>query len=400
MIERLKVVFSFALIFSFSSIDSAISPLVGPIHAHFHVPLDQALWLISSCTAGIVLGVLIGPALTAQRRVPRLLAFAVAGMAVAHALFLLSQSFPLALALRFAFGLSCGAAASVLWWLTFHGVAPEYYPAMVVVLMSARPLATAVGVPAVGLAASRWGWQAPLWIAGLCVAASGACLTWALPREAGKSSPLRLGRIIGEYADALRVPHARAYYAGTTINRMCYFGIYALFGIWFTHHYGLGLAQMSLALLIIGLAEALVNFLVPRMIRTFGHDRLFTASLVFSGALLPIFIMGRLPLAWAVTLFAAFMLLDRVYSMAAVITIPKMFPVTGAKTVFGSLNTLTAWLGLTLISGFEGRFTDTLGIAAIEWLLVACFLVGSALIYWVQRETVLGKTAPATAASF
>lgn len=394
MRERLKVVLSFVLIFSFSSIDSAISPLVGPIHDHFGVLLDEALWLISSATAGIVIGVLAGPALTSGFRVSRLLAWGAAGLVAAHALFLLSRSFAMALLFRFVFGLSCGTVASVMWWLTFHGVAQEYYPAMIVVLMSARPLATAIGVPAAGLAAARLGWQAPLWALGICIAISGAGLYWALPAEPDQKKPPRLGRVLGEYADALRIPYACAYYAGTTVNRMCYFGIYALSGIWFMHHYRLGLESISLALLIIGLAEALVNFIVPQMLKAFGHDRLFTGSLVLSGLLLPLFITGRLPLAWAVALAAVFMLLDRVYSMAAIITIPQMFPVMGNKTTFGSLNTLTAWLALTLISGFEARYTEALGIGAIQRVLVACFLLGSALIYWVQRETVLGKAKP------
>ncbi|MCX5795206.1 MAG: MFS transporter [Elusimicrobia bacterium] len=393
MRDRLTVAFSFALIFSFSSIDSAISPLVGPIHSYFRVPLDQALWLISSATAGIVLGVLAGPALTSSLRVARVLAAGTAGLVAAHALFLLTGSFSAALVLRFLFGLSCGMVASVLWWLTFHGVDKAYYPAMIVVLMSARPLATAIGVPAVGLAASRLDWRAPLWALGGLIALSGAGLCRVMHEPPGAKRPLRLGRLVGEYAEALRVPFAGAYYAGLTINRMCYFGFYALSGIWFIRHYGLGLEAISLALLVIGLAEAMVNFLVPRMIKAWGHDRLFTGSLVLSGLLLPLFLSGRLPLAWAVAAVTLFMLLDRVYSMAAVITIPRMFPVTGNKTTFGSLNTLTAWLGLTLISGFEGRFTESLGIAAVQWVLGACFVAGSALLYWVQKQTVRGRPA-------
>jgi len=389
--DKIKVAASAALIFSFSSIDSAISPLVGPIHAYFAVPLDHALWLISTATAGVVLGVLAGPALISSLRVTRLMAAGAAGMVVAHCLFLLCGGFHAALLLRFAFGLSCGITASVLWWLTFHGVAEEYYPAMIVVLMSARPLATAIGVPAVGLAAARLGWRAPLWMLGACIAVSGACLSRAMSGAQAERKPLRLGRVLGEYRDALRVPFAPAYYVGTTVNRMCYFGFYALSGIWFMRHYGLGLEAISLALLVIGLAEAAVNFFVPRLVGAFGHDRVFTGSLALSGLLLPVFIGGRLPLLWAVALIAAFMLLDRVYSMAAVITIPRMFPALGNKTTFGSLNTLTAWLGLTVSSGFEGRWTETLGIGCIQWILTACFFAGSALIYWVQRETVLGR---------
>jgi predicted MFS family arabinose efflux permease len=106
LLDRLRVVFSFVLIFAFSSIDSAISPMVESLHLHFGVPLDSVLLLISSATTGIVLGVIAGPALTASLRVSRLLAAGAAGLVAAHALFLLAPGFHLALACRFLFGLS------------------------------------------------------------------------------------------------------------------------------------------------------------------------------------------------------------------------------------------------------------------------------------------------------
>jgi len=391
--DRLRVVFSFILIFAFSSIDSAISPMVESLHLYFGVPLDSVLLLISSATTGIVLGVIAGPALTASLRVSRLLAAGTVGLVVTHALFLLAPGFQLALGCRFLFGLCSGTIASVMWWLTFYGVSKEYYPAMIAVLLSARPLATAIGVPAVGLAAARWGWKPPLWALGGLILVAGAGLWCFMPRESEPKRPFDVRRVLGEYRDALVVPYASPYYAGMVVNRMCYFGFYAFSGIWFIRHYGLTLEKISLCLLIIGLAEALVNFSVPALIRRFGHGRMFTSSMLVSAAVLPFFISGRLPLVSAVALITVFMLLDRVYSMAAVISIPQMFPSTGNRTAFGTLNTLAAWIGLTLISWFESRYTEALGLDVIQYVLIVCFLAGSALLYYVQYDTVLKPAA-------
>ncbi|OGR60522.1 MAG: hypothetical protein A2X36_09865 [Elusimicrobia bacterium GWA2_69_24] len=393
--DRLRVVFSFALIFGFSCVDSAISPMVDALHLHFGVDLDTVLLLISASTAGIVIGVLAGPSMTSAFRVSRLLAAAVVVLTVTHALFLLAGGFGAALAARFFFGLASGTIAGVMWWLAFHGVSKEYYPAMIVVLMSARPLAAAIGVPAAGLAASRMGWQVPFWALGAVMAAGGAALVACMPAETEPKKPISLRVIVSDYAEAFRLPQAAEYYIGFTVNRMCYFGFYSFAGIWFIRHYGLSLDLMSAALLVIGLAEAVVNFLVPGLLRRWGHRRVFPASLAGSALVLPFFIFGKVPLAAAVALIAVFMTLDRIYCMAAIITIPRMFPSLGNKTVFGSLNTLTAWVGLTVISSFEARCTQSWGLPAVESVLVACFLLGSALIYLVQHRTVLRPGAPA-----
>ena len=81
MRDRLLVVASFLLIFSFSSVDSAISLLAEELRRSFHVPIHKVLPLISFCTSGVVLGIFLGPALTAAAfSVFRLLAASGLGM--------------------------------------------------------------------------------------------------------------------------------------------------------------------------------------------------------------------------------------------------------------------------------------------------------------------------------
>lgn len=389
MKEKLAVALSFALIFAFSAVDNAVSPMVKQIAATYAVNMEAVLWFISVCTAGTVLGVFLGPWLVAVLKPLRLLIAATLVLFAAQAGFLLGGNLAAGLAFRFLSGFCTGAIASVMWWLTFHGVQKKYYPAMIAVLMSARPLATAIGVPLAGLLAWESSWQFPYWLLAGLMAVSGLALAKVFPEGDGQAQSAGL---FEGYRHALSVPYALPYYAGFTINRMCYFGFYAVAGIWFITHYGLNLKSLSLALLIIGLAEALINFTVPRIIKRFGHRRTLTASLAGSLVSLLLFIWGGLELKTTIALITVFMLLDRVYSMALVITIPEMFPSTGNKTAFGSLNTLTAWAGLSLISALAGKLIPLTGLRVVELLLVASFILGTSMLYYVQARTVLKKS--------
>ncbi|HOY67144.1 MAG TPA: MFS transporter [Candidatus Ozemobacteraceae bacterium] len=418
MKNHLVVLASFLLIFGFSTVDSAISPLVRELSRHFGVVLNRVLLLISWATIGTVAGVLLGPALTTRFRVPTLLGAASAGLLAGLAVFLTTDSLAVAQGSRLVFGFSSGTIAACMWWITFYGVPKSHYQAMMAVLMSARPLATALGVPLIGLItaagmsatplaaeavpgspAPSLSWQGSFWLFGAIMAASGIVLTLALRSSDGEAKqPLSVGRMIRDYIEAFRLPMAAEYYIGFTINRMCYFGFYAVSGIWFITHYNLQLAEISRALFAIGLGEAVINFVVPAIRNRLGHALTFTGSLVVSGIIFPVFIMGGLPYAAALALITLFMILDRIYCMAMVITLPEMFPQAQNKTVFGSLNTLTAWAGLTAIAWLQGSFLDLIGLTAVQLLLIACYVIGSLMLYRVQHRTVLAPARPLTGA--
>lgn len=390
--EKLTIVFSFIFIFAFNSIDNAIAPLVKPISETFMVTGGQALWLISICTGGTVAALLLGPAILSLFRTRKLLLWTLLVMGSAQVLFALSGSFGAAMFFRAVSGFAAGIVATIMWRLTFHGVSKENFPHMIAVLMSARPLATAIGVPLAGLMAWKMSWQIPIWTIAALTTVSGFALYLFFPESADTIEPQKTS-ILTPYKKALAVPHAFFYYSGITINRMAYFGFYAFCGIWFYAHYGLNIKNISVALLIIGLAEALINFSTAKIIKLFGHKPTFLASLGISALLLPLFIFGKLPLTWAIAVITVFMLLDRIYSMALVISIPQMFPSTGDKTAFGSLNTLTAWGAMMLISWFQGQFLGKLGMSGIEAFIVLCFLAGSVMLYIVQKRTIFAVTA-------
>ncbi|MGM9992760.1 MAG: MFS transporter [Candidatus Bruticola sp.] len=427
--ERVVVVLAFILIFAFNSIDNAISPMADTIGQSFQVQAHTVLLFISFCTGGTVAGLLFGPSLVSAFKSSRLLFWCTLLLSVTQIAFACSSSFEMGLVLRTLSGLGAGFTASVMWSLTFHGVSKAYFPAMIAVLMSARPLATALGVPLAGLLTSEFNWRLPIFIIAALTAVSGLALAWfypSPPADLGKeaaanrptaedservstdsnikasTSPLcsrltlssfgSIGRaVIEPYIKALSVPHAVTYYLGSLINRMAYFGFYSLCGLWFPFHYKLDIKEVSLALFIIGLADCIINFFTNSIIKRFGHRSTFLVSIIFSLFLLPVFIYGQLNVQVAVGAIAVFMTLDRIYSMALVISVPDMFPSIGDKTAFGSLNTFTAWGAMSVIAALQGFFTQRWGMTFMESLLILCFAVGGAMITYIQWKTVFHK---------
>lgn len=390
--NRLIVAASFAVIFAFSAVDHAISPMVEVFHSFFAVPLGSVLWLISYCTSGIVAGIIIGPALTRSYKTETLTIASIILLSSALGLFLFSHNFALSLALRFVFGVGSGILSTSMWWLAYEGVAKKYYEAMITVLMAARPMAVAVGVPLAGYMQMHTGWQGAFGLFLGMIIVSGIVLALTTTKDTAEKQPLSFKNIFHNYGEALAQPHAKELYAGLMIGKMCYFGIYSALGIWMIEHYGLGVEAITRQLMYIGLAETFVNFVIPPILKL-GHKKVLIASLAGAVTVFAAAVYAVLPLHWSVFFLALFVILDRVYSMAVIITVPKMFPACTNKAVMGNLMTLTAWIGLTVISWFEGQFLNIIGIRAIETILLLCLAAGVVMVYRVQKITVLGKQA-------
>ncbi|HOX22505.1 MAG TPA: MFS transporter, partial [Elusimicrobiales bacterium] len=245
----LLVAASFALIFAFSSVDHAIAPLVSVFADFFGRSQERALWLISSCTLGIVLGIIAGPAFLKSFSARALLNASCAVLAGALALFLISDNFRLSLLLRFVFGLGSGLLSTCMWWLTYEGLDKKYYSAMVTVLMAARPMAVAAGVPLAGLANAAFGWRAAFGLFLALIAAGWAVFALRGPADPAEKKPFKPGGILSEYAHSLEQPHAKLFYGGLLVGKMCYFGMYSFIGIWLERRYALGVGGITSCLL-------------------------------------------------------------------------------------------------------------------------------------------------------
>ncbi|MCE1245231.1 MAG: MFS transporter [Firmicutes bacterium] len=391
MKDKIAVVFSLILIFAFNAVDCSISPLVEPLHTHFGISTQHVLLFISWGTIGILAGLILGPGLVKTYQPKNLIIAASSVMAVSLILFLLVHNFTAALWARLIFGFCSGLIASIMWWVAFYGVDRVYYQAMISVLMSARALSTAFGVPFAGFSSKHAGLIFPFTVFAVLILISGAVLFFNLRKAETTSGGFNPASLLKDYWSALKLKYGFTFYLGFMTNRICYFGIYSIAGIWFIKHYGLKTENIAAAFFYIGLGEALINFFVPKLISKFGYGFMFLSSIVMSGAALFSFISGNLPVSAAIGAITLFVIMDRIYCMAVVITIPDMFPESENKTVFGTLNTLTAWTGLAIVSWFAGKYMDAIGITAFQSIISSCFLLGAAILIFVQWKTVLRK---------
>jgi predicted MFS family arabinose efflux permease len=394
------VISSFILIVAFSTVDLAISPLAELFRINFQVPIEKVLWLISSCTFGIVLGVFAGPVFTRSFRVPGIVAACTPVMLISLALFLLIPNFYGALLVRFFFGLAVGVLSTVMWWITFHGIGKEYFQSMLTVLVGSRPLAVAVGVPSAGMIALYFGgWKTAFLVLLILIVAAGIMLILSFPKDEEEKKPLALSSFFKEYHTALSLPGAKLYYLSLTINKVCYFGFYSMTGIWFIRIYHLTPFNISSLLVFIGLAEATIAFAVPMVFRAFGQDRMFYLSLFLSIPVFALLFRGEFILPVSVFLFALFVVLDRIYSMALIASIPQMFKDCPNKTIMGSLMTLSAWSSLMAISWFQGEFLDAIGLKTTGLILWGCLIIGSLLLYFACRKQNRKEAGTETAAA-
>lgn len=391
--DRLTVIFSFTIIFAFSTVDHAISPLIDAIHRYYGISLERGLELISYCTLGIVTGIFIGPAIMRAYKAAYVFTVSSALLLVSLLLFLGTSDFHTALLLRFFFGISAGVLSTTMWWMAYHGVGKKYYNAAITVLMASRPLAVALGVPATGIIASAFDWKRAFWICGFMIFVSIVVLHRTMANDDEQKVGIDFGNFFSEYSSALKIPNAFTLYLGLMINKMCYFGFYSLAGIWFIRHYGLDTLKITLALMYIGLAETFINFFIPKIIQWGGQKQVFTWSIILSNLVFIILIPGFLALKIAVFCFAVFAMLDRIYSMSIVILIPELFPECRNKSVMGSLITLSSWFALTIISWIEGKYLDVIGMASIEALLFISLAGGSAILYYIVYKAVYKRGA-------
>lgn len=391
--DRLTVIFCFVIIFAFSTVDHAISPLVDAIHSYYGIALERSLELISYCTLGIVIGVFIGPAIMRTYKAAYVSTISSVFLLVSLFMFLVTRDFHTALILRFFFGISAGVLSTTMWWMAYHGVGEKYYHAAITVLMASRPLAVALGVPVTGIIASAFEWKSAFWLFFVMIFISILVLRKTMGNDDEEKFGINFGSFFSEYAAALKIPNASMLYLGLMINKMCYFGFYSLAGIWFIKHYGLDTLKITLALMYIGLAETFINFFIPKIIKWGGHKNVFTCSIILSNLIFFALIPGVLPLKIAVFCFAVFAMLDRIYSMSIVISIPTLFQQCQNKSVMGSLITLSAWLALTIVSWVEGKYLDVIGITCIEIFLCISLAGGSAIIYYIMYKAVYKKVA-------
>ncbi len=381
------VIASFAVVFAFSTVDHAISPLVEWLQVFFGVAAENILWLISSCTAGIVAGLFVGPQFIKSVRVSRAVWLSLLMMAGGVWAFVATPSFALSLAVRFVFGLGAGLFSTVLWWLAYESIDRRFYTPMITVLTAARPMAVAAGVPLVMYGGQYVSWRWSFAALGGITALFCLAFLWAAPKDESPKNPFTPKALLQRYRLAWNTPRLKTFFSAMFINRLCYFGFYSMLGLWFIGHYHLNTLEIARPLMAIGICETLINFVVPFLLKV-GPKKLFYVSVLGNAAAFAVFAWGVLPLWWAIVFIGLFAMTDRVYNMLLLLFIPKVFDSSKDRTTIGSLVTLVSWAALMAVSWLEGALLDVVGLDWTALFLLLSLAVGSVLYVKVLKRTV------------
>lgn len=384
------VVASFVVVFSFSTIDHAISPLVEWLSAFFQTGAERTLWLISACTAGIVFGLFIGPQCLKTVSVSRVLWTSLVMMAGGLWAFVSVPYFALSLGVRFIFGLGAGLFSTILWWLTFEAIHKRFYIPMITVLAAARPMAVAAGVPLVLYGGTWFNWRISFAVMGVLIAVFCVLFAWAEPADQKEKVPFTLKALAHTYKTAWQTPHLPAFFTAMFINRFCYFGFYSMLGLWFIGHYHLSTVELARPLMAIGICETVINFVVPVLMKI-GQKKLFYLSVILNTLLFGAFAWGILPLWTTIAFIGLFAMTDRIYNMLLLVFIPTIFSQSKDRTTIGSLVTLVSWTSLLLISWIEGSFLQYIGLQTMSAFLLICLVAGFALYLRMLNKTVFSS---------
>lgn len=381
------VIASFTVVFAFSTVDHAISPLVQWLSVFFGVGAERTLWLISSCTAGIVSGLFIGPQLIKSKKVSSVIWASLILMAGGITAFVLVPQFYISLFIRFMFGLGAGLFSTVLWWLAYETIDKRFYIPMITVLTASRPMAVAAGVPLVLYCGTILSWRIAFAAAGLITGVFCFIFLLAAPKDNKEKIKFTPSSLFNTYKTAWQTPYLKEFFTAMFINRFCYFGFYSMLGLWFIGNYHLQTAQLARPLMAIGICETVINFVVPVMMKI-GRKKLFYLSVLSNIILFACFAWGFMPLWTAITFIGLFAMTDRIYNMLLLVFIPEIFKNSKDRTTIGSLVTLVSWTSLMLISWAEGSFLDIIGLKAMGALLIICLAVSALLYIKMLKQTI------------
>lgn len=381
------VIAAFAVVFAFSTADHAISPMADIFKTAFAISQERSLWLISSCTVGILLGLFSGPVLIKAYKPGPISYISLLMMLTGITGFVASFNFLFALGCRLIFGLGAGLVSTVLWWLAYESISKKFYTPMITVLTASRPMAVAAGVPLILCSSVVLGWRISFALIGGILVLSMLVFIWALPLYRGNIIKLNFTGAINTYIDLFKTPFVKPFFIAMFINRLCYFGFYSMLGIWFIKKYGFTAAALSKPLMIIGICETAINFIVPILMK-YGQRKLFLIAVFTNIVFFTAFILGIMPVWATILLIGLFAMTDRIYNMLLLIFIPNIFNQFENKTVIGSMVTLVSWASLAFISYLEGALLDKIGMTAFAVLLIIALTAGILLYINTLYRTV------------
>jgi len=238
-----------------------------------------------------------------------------------------------------------------------------------------------IGIPLVGLLIDGLGWRSPFFVLGTAGLIGAVAVGALIPEERHRGRAP--GVLTGFRAAWRRLSQERAALGAlgfAFLVSMANDNLFVVYGAWLEETFGLSIAALGTATLVIGLAELLGEGLTASIADRLGLGRAAMAGLALSGlsyALLPL--VGRtLPLAlvglfgtfltFEFTIVTSFSLSTEIVPGARATMISGIVAMTSAGRVIGTLIGGRVWLaGGLAATGLVSALVSGLALACLAW---------------------------------
>lgn len=253
-----------------------------------------------------------------------------------------------------------------------------------------------LGVPASGLLMERWGWHSPWFVLTLLAVVGWWLTAWGLPRARVARAPTAQAPVAGRAAQTIRrwgalLAHrnvASAMIVGLTIMTAIE-TVLIVYGAFLESAFGLSLAALGLASIVVGVAEAVGEFGSAGLVDRIGKRRSVAAGLLLLG--LSFLVLPRLA-GSLVAALAGVMLMMVSFEFALVSFLPlvsELVPERRADVL--SINVAVLSLAHMVGAALGGWLWQFHSIAVNTLAATALVVVGLIALSLTREGTVLSQ---------
>lgn len=388
MLKKVLALF-FTVMFIIGTDTFLISPLLPTLRRVYGVSTEMSGWMVSAYALGYaIFALLAGPISDGLNR-KKIMSIGMAAFAISTFLCGLAPNFWSMFVFRFLAGVSAAFVTPQVWASIPVLVPPPKIVKSMGIATAGLSISQMFGLPIGGYLASI-NWSAPFFTISLLSLLLIFPIHFIVPDIKPQNSSLVSVSIVKRYKELLKEPPAKKAFFAYFIFQTGNFAAFSFIGTWFSDKFGLNVAEIGSAMLILGLGNTLGSLFGGNIVKRIGQPKtliLGIGILALLYAVLPnstslslaelnfsiIFFLGGL-------IFPVIMSLLQTLSSSARGTIAAI-----ANTSMYSGTTIGAFLGGILYAKFYGFLS--IGIfTTILYLISILFFVNSGILRSQQPQ--------------
>lgn len=362
-----------------------ISPLLPTLSSLYHIDSSISGWMVSSYAIGYALFALFSGPISDGRDRKKVMLLGFLAFAVSTFLCSFATNFPLMIIFRLCAGVSASFVTPQV-WASIPVVSPkEKIVQMMGIASTGLAASQLLGVP-IGSFLASISWRAPFYAISLTSIVLLVFIYFFIPSLNLESQLDQKRGILATYAEVLANHKTTQYLVAYLLFQTGNFAVLSFIGTWFTNSFGLSVAQIGTAMIVIGIGNMIGTLFGNKVIAKVGLGRSLLMGLL---ALCLLYVIvpfsGNIVIA---TVLLAFVFLLNGFVFPIFMTTLQSTTTTARSTV-SSLSNAAMYLGTT-ISGILGgillaHFPGFFGIAAFTIIL---YLI---VVYLYQRSGLFSK---------